>query len=62
MPDIGEAYLGDGVYATAERGMIKLTTHRETGEHVIFLEFDVLTALVVFARNLGWDCPSYMDK
>ena len=45
------SYLGDGVYADIERGMIKLTTEdgiRAT--NTIFLEIEVYDALVEVAR------------
>lgn len=48
---IPKTYLGDGVYAEIDRGMIKLTTQRDTGEHVIWLEPDVLEALQEFSER-----------
>ena len=50
-----ETYLGDGVYASFTGGMIKLRTQRHTDRHdtddVVFLEPEVLGALVKFARQ-----------
>jgi hypothetical protein len=47
-------YLGDGVYAEIERGMIKLTTEREYGTqlHVIYLEPEVYEALVGYFERI----------
>ena len=41
-----KTYLGDGVYVELERGMIRLSTQRENGLHVIYLEPEVFKALV----------------
>ena len=51
-----ETYLGDGVYALYDRGMIKLTTTERTEEghdvavHTIYLEQEVLANLIMFAK------------
>lgn len=47
-------YLGDGVYASIENGMVKLTTgsHLDAdATNTIFLEPDVMWALVQFSRR-----------
>ena len=46
-----ETYLGDGVFAKIDRGMIELKTDREDGIHIIYLETEVLAALIRFART-----------
>ena len=39
-------YLGDGVYAEVEQGMVRLSTNNGYGDHaVIFLEPEVFAAL-----------------
>ena len=45
-----ETYLGDGVYATLDNCMIKLDL-REQDDSVIFLEPEVLVALIRFATR-----------
>jgi len=48
------SYLGDGVYATIETGMIRLTTGDHREEHstnIIWLEPEVFVALVKFATQ-----------
>ena len=50
-----KTYLGDGVYAVPERGMLKLTS--EDGVETldtIFLEPSMLIGLLQYARALGW--------
>lgn len=47
-------YLGDGVYAEFDRDMIRLSTYREDGEHVIYLELAVFSALERFADHV-WE-------
>jgi hypothetical protein len=45
-PLIEKRYLGDGVYAGVERGMIKLTTEAPAGyANTIYLEPEVMQAL-----------------
>lgn len=40
-------YLGDGVYADVEEGMIRLTAEDGVGaQHTIYLEMDVVSALL----------------
>jgi len=41
-----KAYIGDGVYAEVERGMLKLTTEDGYGEtNTIYLEPEIIAAL-----------------
>lgn len=47
-------YLGDGVYAELERGMIKLTTHDPIGDQTIYLEESVAAALIQYLLQIGW--------
>jgi len=53
-----KAYIGDGVYAEADNGMIKLTTDRPEPNsfymttHTIWLEPEVLAALNAVAKDL----------
>lgn len=49
-----KAYIGDGVYADVENGMIKLTTEdgiRAT--NTIWLEVPVVHSLVAYLRRIG---------
>jgi hypothetical protein len=48
------SYLGDGVYAEIENGMVKLTTcdGREVS-NTIYLEPDILEALLTFIADSG---------
>ena len=53
-------YLGDGVYASADGYMIKLTTDRTGGDGVtrtetIWLEPQVYAALRRYAQTLGFE-------
>jgi hypothetical protein len=48
----GKTYIGDGVYAEFDGLMIKLTTERENGEHVIYLEPEVYGALAAYAKTV----------
>lgn len=53
-PPPDKTYLGDGVYATHDEGQIMLTTEHGLGvDQKIFLEPDVLAALVGFAQKRG---------
>jgi hypothetical protein len=53
-----ETYLGDGLYASLEGGMIKLRApHGGLSDHVVYLEPDVYTALREFARKIGFEEP-----
>lgn len=50
------SYLGDGVYAAADSGMIRLTVgHHDPrlADHELFLEPEVYAALVAYAK-LVW--------
>lgn len=45
-PLIEKRYLGDGVYATVENGMIRLATEAPAGHpNIIYLEPEVMQAL-----------------
>ena len=48
-----EHYLGDGLYASIEGGMIKLRAPRAEGDHEVFLEPDMLAELVRWAKAAG---------
>lgn len=52
-----EVYVGDGVYASFEKGMIKLRTQRSNGEHYIYLEPEVYMALAEFANSIWGGHP-----
>lgn len=55
----GKVYLGDGVFVETEDGMVKLTTEdglRTT--NAIYLEAEVLRALVSYAQRLGFVAPT----
>lgn len=46
-----ETYIGDGVYASYSGGMIKLRTDRDGRDEVIWLEPEVFSDLVAFAKQ-----------
>lgn len=48
-----EKYLGDGLYASFNGGMIKLRAPRLDGDHEVFLEPEVYAALLRFAEQCG---------
>jgi hypothetical protein len=53
-------YLGDGLYAGIDGDMIVLSCDREDGEHVVYLDHTVFTALLRYADKVGrwvhgWD-------
>lgn len=52
-----KVYLGDSVYAEADRGMIKLYLDNNDGieSGQIFLEPEVYAALKLFAKKIGWE-------
>jgi hypothetical protein len=54
-------YIGDGVYVDVEHGMLKLTTHQESGTQVIYLELDVYVNLIEYARAVGFVQPQTQD-
>lgn len=47
-------YLGDGLYAEDQGGVIILRAPREAGDHWVALEPGVFVALLCFARDRGW--------
>jgi hypothetical protein len=48
-------YLGDAVYAELDHGMIKLTTSNGVvTDNTIFIEREVMIALMQFAFDAGW--------
>jgi hypothetical protein len=56
-----ETYIGDGVYASLDNGMIKLRTPRGHGDDVIYLEPEVFIELLRFARSIHF-LPHHMAK
>lgn len=52
MEENKKSYLGDGLYAEEEGYMIKLTTERINGTHVIYLEPEVFEVLVRYAEKV----------
>lgn len=50
MPD--KTYLGDGVYASFDGYQIRLSSRRDDGTDVIYLEPEVYTALTKFVEKL----------
>ena len=44
-------YIGDGVYASDDRGMIRLRADGEHGQNEIFLEDNVFQALLRFVED-----------
>jgi hypothetical protein len=60
---ISTTYLGDGVYAQIERGMIKLTTSnglQVTNE--IYLEDSVVDAFIKYLVSIGWLEPMLASR
>jgi hypothetical protein len=50
-----EKYLGDGLYASMDHGMIKLRAPQAVGDQVVFLEPETFDCLMHFARDdAGW--------
>ncbi len=49
MPD-KETYLGDGLYASFDGYQIKLRAPREDGDHEVYMEPEVYTALQAFVE------------
>lgn len=45
-----KTYLGDGVYAEIENGMIKLTTERDGRIETIYLEWSVYESLAAYFK------------
>lgn len=46
-----KTYLGDGLYAEGENGMIKLSTQRDAVEHYVYLEPEIYEALQLWVRH-----------
>lgn len=49
----GPIYLADGVYALFSGYDIKLSCQRDGGSHYIYVDGDVLDALIKYARTVG---------
>lgn len=52
--EIEPRYLGDGVYAQVDNGMIALTTGADLGnphDNVVYLELEVLVALEAYIKS-----------
>jgi hypothetical protein len=48
-------YLGDGVFATQERGMIRLTSANGVRDtNTIYLEDFVVAAFIKYLLDIGW--------
>jgi hypothetical protein len=45
-----ETYLGDGLYASLEYGMVKLRAPRPSGDHEVFLEPEVLQNFIDYLK------------
>lgn len=43
-----ETYLGDGVYASYDGYQYRLRAVRSTGDHFVYLEYEVVEALLTF--------------
>jgi hypothetical protein len=54
MTEDRRTYLGDGLYAEIEGGMIILRAPRDGGTHWVGLEPEVFVELLRFARRIGW--------
>jgi hypothetical protein len=49
-----ERYLGDGLYAAVDRGMIRLRAPRGSDDHFVFLDPELFRGLMRFAKEAGW--------
>jgi environmental stress-induced protein Ves len=55
---IPRTYLGDGVYAEIDSGMVRLDTGNEAGEtNQIFLEPEVFRSLIEFYKRVMGSTP-----
>ena len=58
-------YIGDGVYASIENGIVKLSTERfdrDPVNDVVYLDLEGIAALVRFAERSGIDVRSMTTK
>jgi hypothetical protein len=46
-----ETYLGDGLYASFDGGMLKLRAPREHGDHEVYLEAETFRDLLRFVQE-----------
>lgn len=46
-----ETYIGDGLYASFDGGMLKLRAPRDQGDHEIYMEPEVLREFLRFAKT-----------
>jgi len=53
-----EHYLGDGLYASFDGWQVVLRAPRETGDHVVAMEPEVIASLVNFLAHLNREHPS----
>ena len=60
-PSEREEYIGDGLYAAFDGFQFKLRAPRETGDHEVFLEPDVLRMFIEFAMQFGYRPPQLKD-
>lgn len=59
MRDWPKTYLGDGAYAEFDGFGVWLTTERENGEHRIYLEPNMLDALMGFVEACANDAEEH---
>lgn len=45
---MNEVYIGDGLYASIEGGVVKLRAPRDGGDHEVYLEPEVLQSFLDF--------------
>lgn len=50
--EVGETYIGDGLYAAVVNGSVRLRAPREGGDHLVYLEPDVLVEFERFIASL----------
>jgi hypothetical protein len=48
-----EVYLGDGLYVSVEGGMFKLRAPRGPGDHVVYLDIDLVTEFFRYVRKIA---------
>ncbi len=59
MTELARTYLGDGVYATVENNMIKLTWDGVHPTNTIYMEYEVFFAFMAW---VGKACPGWVTS
>lgn len=53
--NVKPAYLSDGAYVSNDGMSIWISADRDTQFHAVALDFDAITALARYAKQLGWE-------